>query len=195
MVENDTQLQRRRTAKAPTLPSGNAKDTINDLWHTLVNFADLPAWQQDNSHIHSGYRKASNSYIRSFTTIFHWHNESVNIWTHLLPALLSFPAGALLYSVLKPRYDRATTADVYAMSCFFVGAALCLGMSAVFHTLSNHSSEVARFWNQLDYVGIAILIAGSFVPSVFYGFWCHPKLQIIYWAMVLDSDRDGFAGG
>jgi hypothetical protein len=28
------------------------------------------------------------------------------------------------------------------------------------------------------------LITGSFVPSIFYGFYCHPHLQEFYWTMV-----------
>lgn len=43
---------------------------------------------------------------------------------------------------------------------------------------------VQRLGNQLDYVGIVALITGSFVPSIFYGFYCEPTLQKIYWAMV-----------
>lgn len=176
-----------------TLTNTNGTDRITldttqtsneEPWHSLVGYKDLPHWQQDNSHIYRGYRKASYSYARSFTTIFHWHNESVNIWSHLVPGTLSIPAGVSLYKILQPRYDRASIADVYAMSCFFLGAAFCLGMSAVFHTLCNHSPNVAKFWNQLDYVGIALLIAGSFVPSVYYGFWCHENLQMAYWIMV-----------
>ena len=41
----------------------------------------------------------------------------------------------------------------------------------------------------MDYVGIVALIFGSFVPSVYYGFYCEPMLQKTYWGMV------GFQGG
>ena len=164
---------------APTLASKPDR-----VWHTLVHWNDLPNWQQDNQYIHSGYRQASYSYSRSWQSILHWHNESVNIWTHLIPATLSIPCATVLYNIVKPRYNLATLADVVVMGCFFCGAAVCLGMSASFHTLSNHSPSVARFWNQLDYAGISVLIAGSFIPSVYYGFWCHPLKQWTYWTMV-----------
>lgn len=144
---------------------------------------------QDNHYIHSSYRRASYSYTRSFASILHLHNESINIWTHLIPGVLALPLGFYLYSTLKPRYDRASAADVLAMSCFFIGAALCLGMSATYHTLSNHSPTVSKFWNQLDYAGIACLIAGSFVPSVYYGFFCDPARQKVYWTMVSYSNQ------
>ena len=162
-------------------------DKSTELWYTLVHWNDLPHWQQDNHHIHGGYRQASYSYARSLKSILHWHNESVNIWTHLVPATLSLPCGVMLYKILEPRYERATVADVLAMGCFFVGAAVCLSMSATFHAVSNHSPSVARMWNQFDYAGISVLIAGSFIPSVYYGFWCNPQRQWTYWTMVSKS--------
>lgn len=161
-----------------------ASASSTELWSSLIAWADVPHWMQDNAHIHTSYRKASYSYKRSFASIFHLHNESVNIWTHLVPSLLSIPSGLALYSVLKPRYDQASKADMVAMGCFFAGLTCCLGMSATYHTLSNHSPQVAKFWNQLDYAGIAILIAGSFVPSVYYGFFCDAFKQRVYWTMV-----------
>jgi adiponectin receptor len=155
-----------------------------DSWSSLIHWDDVPHWMQDNAYIHTSYRKASNSYTRSFASILHIHNETVNIWSHLVPAVLSFPIGYVLYSTLNPRYERASSGDVIAFSCFFTGAALCLGMSAIYHTVSNHSPKVAKTWNQLDYAGIACLIAGSFVPSVYYGFFCNPWKQQLYWFMV-----------
>lgn len=167
----------------PSSPSGRSDQQVTP-WYTLIHWNDLPHWQRDNQHIHSSYRAASYSYTRSLQSILHWHNESVNIWTHLVPATLSLPCAALLYKIVGPRYERASTADVIAMSCFFLGAACCLGLSATFHALSNHSPRVAKFWNQLDYAGISLLITGSFIPSVYYGFWCHPGRQWAYWIMV-----------
>jgi adiponectin receptor len=70
------------------------------------------------------------------------------------------------------------------LGCFVLGAVLCLAISAIFHTVQNHSSHIARIANQMDYIGIVFLIVGSFIPSIFYGFYCHPKLQTVYLTMV-----------
>lgn len=134
-----------------------AKNTLTVLWN------DLPAWQQDNHHIHSGYRPASNSYSRSFASLTHLHNESVNIYTHLVGAVLAAIAGIYVYGLIQPRYEAASTEDVMVFSCFFGGAVACLGMSATYHTISNHSESVARLGNKLDYLGyvsLAVLGAG-----------------------------------
>lgn len=150
----------------------------------LLHWDELPHWQRDNQHILSGYRPASFSFLKSFQSWTYVHNETVNIYTHLLPCFVTVPASLYLYSSLSSRYETATHADVVALSCYFAGAAFCLGMSATFHTISNHSPLVARIGNAFDYVGIVGLITGSFIPSVYYGFFCSRRLQVIYWTMI-----------
>ncbi|KAL3427867.1 ADIPOR-like receptor SPBC12C2.09c [Phlyctema vagabunda] len=150
----------------------------------VVLWDDLPTWQQDNHYIHSGYRPASNSFQKSLASLGYLHNESVNIYSHLLGAILFSIAGTFLYTNIRPRYSSAAPADIFAFGCFFAGAAACLGMSATYHAISNHSPMVAKFGNKLDYVGIVSLITGSFIPSIFYGFYCHPQLQELYWTMI-----------
>ncbi|GLI73289.1 hypothetical protein PoHVEF18_001504 [Penicillium ochrochloron] len=154
------------------------------VMNKLLHWDDLPSWQRDNHHIHTGYRPASSSFLASFQSLSYLHNESVNIYTHLLPGLAAIPAGYQLHRVLTPRYQTADDSDIAAFACFFAGAAFCLGMSATYHTISNHSPRVARIGNALDYIGIVGLIVGSFVPSVFYGFYCVPTLQHRYWTMI-----------
>jgi adiponectin receptor len=112
------------------------------------------------------------------------HNETVNIWTHLLGSITAILTSIYLYKSLKPRYDSANQEDMVVFSCFFFGAASCLGMSATFHTICNHSPEVARWGNQLDYLGIVCLIWGSFIPSIYYGFEGEEGLRNWYWSMV-----------
>lgn len=47
-----------------------------------------------------------------------------------------------------------------------------------------HSRHVSRWGSKLDYLGITTLITGSFFPTIYYGFYCFPHLQKIYWTMV-----------
>lgn len=133
----------------------------------------------------------SSSFHKSFASLGYLHNESVNIYSHLIGAGLFTGAGALMYTLVKHRYEKASASDIAAFGCFFAGAFLCLGMSGTYHTISNHSPMVARFGNKLDYVGIVFLITGSFIPSIFYGFYCHPHLQEFYWTMVRTFDFQG----
>src|ERR1700742_3578432 len=61
----------------------------------LLHWDELPLWQRDNHHIHTGYRPASNSFAVSFHSLTYVHNETVNIYTHLLPALCCVPVAVL----------------------------------------------------------------------------------------------------
>ena len=45
------------------------------------------------------------------------------------------------------------------------------------------------FGNQLDYLGIVILMWGSTIPSIYYGFYCDPTLQKAYWINVSFDTR------
>lgn len=177
-------LRQRRGSTTET-----TKETATNLEKRIesaltVLWDDLPSWQQDNHYIHSGYRPASASYKKSWASLGYLHNESVNIYSHLLGAAMFSAAGVIIFTAVKPRYETASVPDILAFGCFFLGAALCLGMSGTYHTISNHSQIVSKFGNKLDYVGIVFMITGSFIPSIYYGFYCHPHLQETYWTMV-----------
>ena len=146
----------------------------------LLRWNELPPWLKDNQYIRAHYRPASNSYSRSFQSLFNLHNESVNIHSHLLGAFIFVFISISVYAF---ELHSVSTADILAFGCFFLGAVTCFSLSAAYHTISNHSPPVAKLGNQLDYIGIVALIVGSFVPSVYYGFYCHPMLQQIYWGM------------
>jgi adiponectin receptor len=151
---------------------------ITYLWN------EIAPWQQDNQYITSGYRPQSNSYAKSWKSLLYIHNETVNIYTHLVGAAIFFFASYFLYNELEPRYETASKEDVYVFSCFFAGAVACLGMSGTYHTIQNHSHEVAVWGNKLDYLGIVFLIWGSFIPVLYYAFDQEPGLMKTYWTMV-----------
>ena len=148
------------------------------LWHEIED------WQQDNHYIQSGYRPASNSYAKSAKSLGYVHNETVNIYTHLLGAIAAVFGSITLYNIVQSRYATASTEDVTVFSAFFAGLVACLSLSATFHLFSNHSQAVQKFGNQLDYLGIVMLIWGSFIPSIYYGFRSDPALIRRYWTMI-----------
>jgi adiponectin receptor len=117
-------------------------------------------------------------------SLFYLHNESVNVYSHLLGAIAFLVAARLLLAHLKPLYRTASAEDVMVFACFFFGCVFCLSMSATFHLISNHSAAVSGWANMLDYLGIVLLIWGSFIPSIYYGFQHRIDLIKLYWTMV-----------
>ncbi|RII10835.1 hypothetical protein CUC08_Gglean006835 [Alternaria sp. MG1] len=99
----------------------------------LLMWNEIPNWYQDNEYILSGYRAVSGSYRKCFGSIISIHNETVNIFSHLIGSVLFFALPIPVYYSLQPRYGTATTADVVVFSTFFFGVAICFALSATYH--------------------------------------------------------------
>jgi adiponectin receptor len=165
--------------------ASNAQAAEEKLEHALlILWDDLPDWRRDNVFIRSGYRSTRDSYRHSLLSLFYLHNESVNIWSHLIGAIVAVLGAAYLYNVVHPRYETSDSSDVLVFGCFIGGAVLCLGMSATYHAVTNHSESVAKWGNKLDYTGIVALIVGSYVPALYYGLYCQPRLMSFYLGLV-----------
>lgn len=54
----------------------------------IVDYQKAPIFTKDNRYLLRGYRNNYDTPIMAFKSIFHWHNETCNIWTHLIPLIL-----------------------------------------------------------------------------------------------------------
>lgn len=152
----------------------------------LLSFDEMPEWfQHDNNQwiLHS-YRPISGSVRASFRSWWYLHNETVNIYTHLIPAIVFLLGEWFILQYLASKYSRVTSADFLAFSSFILTATICYGFSAVYHTLMNHSCSVDHFCHRLDMLGISIFIVGDIVLGIYLIFWCETTLRNIYWSMV-----------
>ncbi|KAI3478697.1 hypothetical protein L1887_59334 [Cichorium endivia] len=242
----------------------------------LVDHSQLPSWAQDNAWIVRGYRRPGGAThpdpsLKSFDhgTVYkcwrsvwaYWHNETVNIHSHMWGAVFSvglssshllqhlghlpsfirplshhpiFYPSSLTFTTTSGKvlrfasasYPSAPTSsstvhsaaatpgllgkaisflsssssgaaglapkaselvvrgpdmlDVAGFTAFFIGSVVCLGFSATYHAIQCHSHAVSKRFNKLDYVGIVVMIVGSFLPALHYGFYCHPHFQLVY---------------
>lgn len=148
---------------------------------TVVHHNHLPKWLRDNDFLVKGHRPPLNSFYSCFKSIFRVHTETGNIWTHLL-GFVAFVAVAA-YFLTRPSVE-VQWQEKAVFSAFFAGAILCMGFSWIFHTVYCHSEHVGRFFNKLDYCGIALLTMGSFVPWLYYSFYCRLEPQITYLVLI-----------
>lgn len=51
--------------------------------YRLVSYAELPEYMKENEFILNHYRSEW-PLLHAFLSVFSWHNETINIWTHLL---------------------------------------------------------------------------------------------------------------
>ncbi|OIW23831.1 mPR-like GPCR protein [Coniochaeta ligniaria NRRL 30616] len=150
----------------------------------LVTYDEIPAWYQDNDYILEGYRPVSGSASLSFASWLYIHNETVNIYTHLLPAVAFLLGVWYVVDYLHSNYADVTAVDELIFVFFLLTATACLGLSTTYHTLINHSFAVETFWLRLDFIGIVVLTLGSFVSGIYVSFWCEAAQRNIYWAMI-----------
>lgn len=65
-----------------------AEDALKKAKRSFIgNQEDAASHVVDNEFIRSGYRINHHSCCRSFKSLFTCHNETVNVWSHLLGAI------------------------------------------------------------------------------------------------------------
>lgn len=156
---------------------------------TLLTIEKVPTWYGENPYIRTGYRPVFAAAAPCFRSWTYLHNQSGNIYTHLVPGVAAATLGnAALAAYLSVHYPGATVADRAVFHVYLTACAACFGLSAAYHTLLCHSRELADLWIRLDYVGISLLIMASFVPGLYMGFYCEPWLLRGYLGAVSEND-------
>ncbi|XP_031754470.1 adiponectin receptor protein 2 isoform X1 [Xenopus tropicalis] len=171
---------------APLLQAHHAMERVEEFvckvwegrWRVIPHDV-LPDWLKDNDYLLHGHRPPMPSFRACFKSIFRIHTETGNIWTHLLGCVFFLCLG--IFYMFRPNMAFiAPVQEKVVFGMFFLGAILCLSFSWLFHTVYCHSEGVSRVFSKLDYSGIALLIMGSFVPWLYYSFYCNPQPCFIY---------------
>jgi adiponectin receptor len=157
----------------------------------LLSLNEMPKWfqLQSNRYILHGYRTTSGSAYDSYSSWSYIHNESLNIYSHLIPAILFLSGAFYIQRYLVDRYREVAVADIIVFSIFMLAAVISLSLSATYHTLMNHSEHLNHLCLRLDMLGVVVFILGDLVLGIYLVFWCEPCLRNIYWSMVSRSLR------
>ncbi|KAH9610842.1 hypothetical protein KSS87_005289 [Heliosperma pusillum] len=167
----------------------------------LVSYDELPHYMKDNEFIVKYYR-VEWSVKQAFLSLFQWHNETLNIWTHLLGFLLfvgltvvnaAHVSEALdLFGFFRKFQDMTKThqgvdethpmeaATRWPFYVYLSGSMFCLVSSSICHLFCCHSHHLNMWLLRMDYSGITVMIITSFFPAMYYIFQCQPVWQIIY---------------
>ncbi|KAK1248330.1 hypothetical protein MKX08_006550 [Trichoderma sp. CBMAI-0020] len=173
-----------RLPHSPQPPMALTEGGVEEARNVLLSFDQLPKWHQDNEFILHGYRSISGSSWISFRSWCYIHNETVNIYSHLIPIIIFLLSEWYLLQYLKTQYSSITSIDVFIFGFFIITVVICLGLSTIYHTLMNHSSNIEQLWLQFDLVGIVVLILGLFISGIYMVFWCEPLERKLYWLMI-----------
>lgn len=128
-----------------------------------VAASQVPSLFQE-PYILSGYRPVHQDWRCYLLSIFQRHNESLNVWTHLLAApvlLLRWWAniGAMGYTL-----DTTSL----PLTLFMVSCLTYLFLSVTAHLLQSHSELAHYSFFFMDYVGVAVYQYGSALGLYFY---------------------------
>ncbi|KAF5805176.1 hypothetical protein HanRHA438_Chr05g0215791 [Helianthus annuus] len=181
--------------------------------YPLLSYEQLPDYMKDNEYILKYYR-ADWPLKHAFISLFLFHNETLNVWTHLIGfiAFLVLTIANLtdLYQVAdflhvsrwvfssdhslnNTRQMMSSYIDTspqhievtrWPLYVYLGGSMFCFVASSVCHLFSCHSHHLNCRLSQLDYTGIAVMIIASFFPQIYYIFQCNPVWQYVYLGII-----------
>lgn len=140
-----------------------------------MNRSRAPEWLVFNPYISAGYRKQLGVFD-CVKSIFSLHNETGNMWTHLLASVYTLYYINYAYSRLdgQPELDKT----IYLLTGF--AAFLCFFLSFVYHTFGCYSSRAFDVLLHFDYAGIISLQCSMTLSSIYFGFCCHQGIGLFH---------------
>jgi len=154
----------------------------------LIRVSDLPAPWRYNLNIINGYR-FTDSHVHCIRSIFHIHNESFNIWSHiggcifLLRVLMyggsPVPSSDLNFQKLGNNMAPGLLSGVYYM--YLLAAILCTSCSVSWHTMrciASHSTMSC--FSSMDLMGVTTMVIASVLMTQFLAFADSPFWQYGY---------------
>lgn len=110
----------------------------------------------------------------------------MNIWSHLIGFICVIVTGVhISYELLSVDNGQNQIIEVIAFESYVICAALCLLMSSFYHWFGCISESYHNCLLRLDLTGIGLLVTGSFIPGMYYGFYCAPEAQKVHCGLTL----------
>ncbi|GAM18221.1 hypothetical protein SAMD00019534_013960 [Acytostelium subglobosum LB1] len=141
----------------------------------------------ENPYILSGFREfTTRSFKQCTKSVFMLHNDTGNIWTHLIPAILYLVVFvkdllAAMHLIPDRHQDRQHT-PMYLMNLLFFLATcfLCFLASSIYHTYRSHSITVYKRTLMLDVSFIGLLILTSVNLIIYSELYCFPNIRSLF---------------
>ena len=142
----------------------------------------VPKHLQTNSFILNGYRYDL-SWSECATSFFFFHNETLNIWTHLIGFAVFTWYLIRDFITSNPNENLLLTASIddYLVLLFYIVSILfCMTASTMLHLFSGCSAKSYKTCLQLDLWGIILATLASFVSGLHLLFKCHLYTRVFY---------------
>ena len=150
----------------------------------LLGRHEVPPWCSHNPFLLTGFRPISESAQLCIESLGYVHNETVNIYSHLVPAIVTFTRAAFIHLYFRAHYPNTLWLDQLAFYLHLGVSTSCLTVSTIYHVSLSYSEHYADFWGRLDYVAILFQLVGSGMSGTHFGFYCEPGLRRFYLPLV-----------
>ena len=150
-----------------------------ETWST-VKFSEAPPWYQTNEYIRTGYRPVLKTFKDCFLSIFRIHNETVNIWSHLIPGVACLLIIVHLFMWSDGNGCSLQTEKRFGIVYELVGCMTGLTTSSVAHIIFCKSEEVSCTALQADLIGIVFQILGHGLSWAHYALNDFPQTKFVY---------------
>lgn len=74
--------------------------------------------------------------------------------------------------------------DAVAVALYQLCVVVCFVLSTIFHTFSDHSPSMHKFGNELDHLGIVLVMWGTGISGTHFAFYCHESLRNAYFILL-----------
>ncbi|XP_049458063.1 progestin and adipoQ receptor family member VII, a isoform X1 [Epinephelus fuscoguttatus] len=144
------EVPRMLTEAAPSMPG-----TVRDI--------DVPHYFRER-YIGTGYRPLNQNWRYYFLSLFQRHNETINVWTHLLAVLVIL----IKLQQLTETVDFIGDPHSWPLLILILSSLTYSACSVIAHLLGGKSELCHYTFFYLDYVGVAQYQYGSAVVHFYY---------------------------
>ncbi|KAK6052268.1 hypothetical protein COOONC_10227 [Cooperia oncophora] len=137
-----------------------------------------------NEYVIRHYRPTNMSNKMCAKSIFHWTNETINIWSHLLGFIYftycQYEMNAYRIPLMGGHFQ-----DHLVISLSIFGAQVCMLFSAAYHTFCCANERKRQKFLKLDIFGISAGLLGMYLSGIYTAFFCFQDHLETYVYMLL----------
>jgi adiponectin receptor len=138
-----------------------------------------------DKYILTGYAPRSNIWEAITKSPFTWHNETLNIWTHLIPGIIYLYTFGQWYEMTHQIQPTSNSIHTWPVTLYLLSASLTYLFSATSHILVGVDKYTYDTFAQVDYVGIFLSIGSQSLPHPYYVFYDDVAIRNGYVLMML----------
>ncbi|KAI8898680.1 hemolysin-III related-domain-containing protein [Globomyces pollinis-pini] len=157
----------------------------------LYSYEELPRYLRDNNWVITGYR-AYYSYPESWRSLFEKHNETFNVWSHIVGALIIIYL--IIYSWVAPIHPLITTEERLILTAFLLLQMYTMATSSLYHLHLCVDEKAFRFWGCMDFSGISASIGSCSLTVSYFLLHCESGMRVFWLCALIFPNMVGIIG-